>query len=161
MSELGFHGRGAPWTVTIDNLETQLRVGIWDHEREHQPVRVTMSVGPAPGVLHALEPGCVNCQPIIHWITEEWPRQPHTPLLETRLRELMAFVFAFDARIDWLDAALSKPLACPEAAGVGVRMAISRRDFTRVFGNKTWPCSPRQCHGVPDTSSASLAQRAT
>jgi dihydroneopterin aldolase len=134
MSGIGTHGRGAPWTVTIDNLETRLRVGIWDHEREHQPVRVTMSVGPAAGVPNTHEAGCVNCQPILHWITDEWPRQPHTPLLETRLRELMAFVFAFDARIDWLDAALSKPQACPEAAGVGVRMAMSRREFTRVFG---------------------------
>lgn len=121
---------GAPWTVTIDNLETQLRVGIWDHEREYQPVRVTMSLGPAP---NAREADGVNCLPIVHWITDEWPHQPHTPLLETRLRELMAFVFAFDARIDWLDAALSKPLACPEAAGVGVRMVISRRDFTQVW----------------------------
>lgn len=134
MSGAGTQGRGAPWTVAIDNLETRLRVGIWDHEREHQPVRVTMTVGPAPGAVSAREAGCVNCQPIMHWITGDWPRQPHTPLLETRLRELMAFVFAFDARIDWVDAALSKPLACPEATGVGVRMAMSRREFTGVFG---------------------------
>ena len=128
-------GRGAPWTVTIDNLETQLRVGIWDHEREHQPVRVTMSLGPADGGPEAREPGCVNCQPIRHWITNEWPQHAHTPLLETRLRELMAFVFAFDTRIGWLDAALSKPQACPEAAGVGVRLALSRREFSQVFGS--------------------------
>lgn len=128
-------GIGAPWTVTIDNLETRLRVGVWDHEREHQPVRVTVSVRPAPGAPNAGEAHGVNCHPMRHWITGEWPRQPHTPLLETRLRELMAFVFAFDARIEWLDAALSKPQACPEAAGVGVRMAMSRRDFTRVFGD--------------------------
>ena len=128
-------GRGALWTVTIDNLETQLRVGIWDHEREHQPVRVTMSLGPAEGGPEAREPGCVNCQPIRQWITNEWPQHAHTPLLETRLRELMAFVFAFDARIGWLDAALSKPQACPEAAGVGVRLALSRREFSQVFGS--------------------------
>jgi dihydroneopterin aldolase len=134
MSGGGMQGRAAPWSVTIDNLETRLRVGIWDHEREHQPVRVTVSVGPAPGALHGQEPGGVSCQPIMHWIAEEWPHQPHTPLLETRLRELMAFVFAFDPRIGWLDAALSKPLACPQAAGVGVRMALSRRDFTQLFG---------------------------
>ena len=134
MSGIGAHGRDALWTVTIDNLETQLRVGIWDHEREHQPVRVTMSLGPAAGALEVRESGCVNCQPIMHWITEEWPLHAHTPLLETRLRELMAFVFAFDPRIGWLDAALSKPQACPEAAGVGVRIAMSRREFTQVFG---------------------------
>lgn len=148
MSGIGTHGRGAPWKVTIDNLETQLRVGIWDHEREHQPVRVTMSVGPAPSVLNARESGCVNCQPIMHWITDEWPRQPHTPLLETRLCELMAFVFAFDPRIDWLDAALSKPQACPEAVGVGVRMAMSRRDFMRVFGGARAPLAESVAAGI-------------
>jgi len=158
MNDIGSYGRRSPWTVTIDNLETRLRVGIWDHEREHQPVRVIMSVGSASGVLHAQEPGCVCCLPIIHWIAKEWPRQPHTPLLETRLCELMAFVFSFDARIDWLDAALSKPQACPQAAGVGVRMVISRRDFTRVFGDKAWPYAPPNAMAyLPDTSSASLA----
>lgn len=122
------------WTIAISNLETRLRVGIWDHEREHQPVRVTISMSASAGrAAHALG-GCLDYQPIVKWITEEWPRQDHTPLLETRLRELMGFVFRFDARIDTLEAALSKPQACPQARGVGVRMALTRAEHAALFG---------------------------
>jgi 7,8-dihydroneopterin aldolase/epimerase/oxygenase len=105
-----------------------LRVGIWDHEREFQPVRVTLSLRARPfdGTLDSLA--------IPRWITDEWPKSPHIPLLETRLRELMQFVFAFDPRIEWVDIALSKPWACREARGVGVRMALSRDEYERMFG---------------------------
>ena len=110
-------------SVDIANLETRLRVGIWEHELEPQPVRVTLSLSYA-----AQAGGCIDYQPILRWITGHWPRQPHTPLLETRLRELMTFVFRFDPRIARLDVALSKPQACPEARGVGVRLALTRAE---------------------------------
>ena len=111
------------WSVDIANLETRLRVGIWEHELEPQPVRVNLSMSYA-----AAPDGCLDYQPILHWITGQWPREPHTPLLETRLRELMGFVFRFDTRIAWLDVALSKPQACPQARGVGVRLALTRAE---------------------------------
>lgn len=123
-----------PWTVTISNCATRLRVGIWEHELEPQPVIVTLSMAPEPGLVPSCGADCLDYQAIVQWIREEWPRQAHTPLIETRLRELMAFVFSFDARIAWLDAALSKPQACAQAAGVGVRLAISREQHARVFG---------------------------
>jgi len=111
--------------VAITNLETRLRVGIWEHERQFQPVRVnlTMSAGG----------GCIDHRPIVRWIREQWPAAPHTPLLETRLRELTDFVFASDPGIVWLDVALSKPQACPQARGVGLRMALSRAEHALRF----------------------------
>jgi dihydroneopterin aldolase len=118
--------------VAITNLETRLRVGIWDHEREFQPVRVSLVISGGPSGLQR-GGGCVDYRPIVHWIREEWPRAPHTPLLETRLRELMDVVFGLEAGIVWLDAALSKPQACPQARGVGVRMALSRSEHALMF----------------------------
>jgi dihydroneopterin aldolase len=115
-------------TIAFSGLETRLRVGIWDHEREFQPVCVNLS-------LHArLSDGSLDSLAILRWITDEWPTSPHIPLLETRLRELMQFVFEFDTRIESVDIALSKPWACGEARGVGVRMALSREEYERVFG---------------------------
>lgn len=111
--------------IAITNLETRLRVGIWQHEREYQPVRVSLVMS-AGG-------GCIDYQPIVRWIREEWPAAPHTPLLETRLRELMDFVFASDPAIVWLDVALSKPQACPQARSVGLRMALSRAEHAISF----------------------------
>lgn len=114
-------------TIAFSGLETRLRVGIWDHEREFQPVRVNLSLRAR------LSDGSLDSLAIPRWITDEWPKSSHIPLLETRLRELMQFVFEFDTRIDWADVALHKPWACPEARGVGVRMALSRDEYERVF----------------------------
>lgn len=123
--------------VAITNLETSLRVGIWDHERRFQPVRVNLVMASgSPALLHG---GCVDYQPIVRWIREEWPRTAHTPLLETRLRELMDFAFAWDAGVAWLDAALSKPQACPQARGVGVRTALSRGEHAALIGSARQP----------------------
>lgn len=118
-------------SIAFTGLETRLRVGIWDHEREFQPVRVTLSLRArvSDGSLDSLAIPC--------WITGEWPKSPHIPLLETRLHELMQFVFDFDPRIEWADIALSKPWACREARGVGVRMALSRDEYERVFGPRS------------------------
>ncbi len=124
-------GRQGP-VIAISNLDTRLRVGIWDHEREFQPVHVNLVIVPDP---HRFSPGGggIDYRPIVRWVTEEWPEAPHTPLLETRLRELIDFVFASDLGVTWLDAALSKPRACPQARGVGVRMALSRNEHAALF----------------------------
>ncbi|PUA19819.1 dihydroneopterin aldolase [Glaciimonas sp. PCH181] len=121
------------WTIEVADINTQLRVGIWDHEREFQPIRINLSLRAiAPAFPDTIE-DCLNYQPICRWITEEWPKQPHTPLLETKMRELMTFVFNFDARVEWVDLAISKPTAISEAYGVGIRMALSRADFEVAF----------------------------
>ncbi|MGH8856707.1 MAG: dihydroneopterin aldolase [Polaromonas sp.] len=125
--------RVIPWTIEISDIETQLRVGIWDHEREFQPIRINLSLRAIASVFPQSIDDCLNYQPICRWITEEWPKQPHTPLLETKLRELMCFIFDFDARVEWLDIALSKPKAISDARGVGIRMALSRDDFEAAF----------------------------
>ena len=126
-----FGGRKGP-VIAISNLETRLRVGIWDHEREFQPVHVNLIMAPDPA---RLQPGAggIDYRPIVRWVKEEWPGAPHTPLLETRLRELMDFVFASELGVVWLDVALSKPQACPQARGVGVRMALSRMEHALLF----------------------------
>jgi dihydroneopterin aldolase len=127
-----FGGRKGP-VIAISNLDTRLRVGIWDHEREFQPVHVNLVMAPDA---NRLQPGGggIDYRPIVRWVKEEWPNAPHTPLLETRLRELIDFVFASDLGVVWLDAALSKPQACPQARGVGVRMALSRSEHGVLFG---------------------------
>jgi dihydroneopterin aldolase len=126
-----FGGRKGP-VIAITNLDTRLRVGIWEHERAFQPVHVNLIMAPDAA---RLQPGGggIDYRPVVRWVQEEWPDAPHTPLLETRLRELIDFVFASDLGVVWLDAALSKPQACPEARGVGVRMALSRDEYARLF----------------------------
>lgn len=125
--------RVIPWTIEISDICTQLRVGILDHEREFQPIRISVSIRAIASASPQTIEDCLDYQPICRWITEEWPEQPHTPLLETKLRELMSFIFSYDSRVVWTDVAISKPMAIPAAFGVGVRMALSRADHEKAF----------------------------
>lgn len=125
--------RVIPWTIEVADIETQLRVGIWEHEREFQPIRISLTMRAIAPVLPNTIEDCLDYEPICRWITDAWPAQPHTQLLETKLRELMSFVFDFDSRIEWVDIAISKPKAILAARGVGIRMAISRSDYEEAF----------------------------
>lgn len=123
-----------PWTIEIINLKTKLRVGIWEHEREFQPIHINLSIRAiAPASPESIE-DCLNYQPICSWMVNDWPQQQHTALLETKLRELMCFIFNFDSRIEWADIAISKTQAIQEAHSVGVRMALSRCEYEEIFG---------------------------
>lgn len=126
-----------PWTIEIKGQKTQLRVGIWDHEREFQPIHINLTIRAILMASPQSIEDCLDYQPICQWIREEWPKQPHTLLLETKMRELLTFVFDFDSHIEWVDASISKPTAIAETQGVGVRMAISRADFFAAFYPKS------------------------
>lgn len=128
-----------PWTIEINKLETRLRVGIWEHEREFQPVHINLSLRAIAAASPQSIEDCLDYQPICRWMVSDWPQQPHTPLLETKLRELMDFIFSYDARIEWADVAISKPQAIAEARGVGVRMALSRDDYDTFFCQQALP----------------------
>lgn len=133
------HTQVIPWTIEIADIETRLRVGIWEHEREFQPIRISISIRAiAPARPKTIE-DCLNYEPICRWIIDAWPTRPHTPLLENRLRELIDFIFDFDARIEWADVAISKPAAIPQARGVGIRMALSREEYEHAFGYQDLP----------------------
>ena len=125
--------RVIPWTIEIKDIDTQLRVGIWEHEREHQPIRICISMRAIVPVFPQSIEDCLNYEPICRWIIDEWPKSPHTPLLETKLSELMRFIFDSDARLEWADVAISKPNAIADVRGVGIRMAISREDHECAF----------------------------
>jgi FolB domain-containing protein len=125
--------RVIPWTIEVRDLQTRLRVGIWDHEREFQPIVVNLTLRAIGAALPQTITDCLDYQPICRWITHEWPAQPHTPLLETKVRELMQFVFGFDGRVEWAEVSIAKPAAIAESRAVGIRLALSRGDFEAAF----------------------------
>src|SRR5574337_109003 len=119
----------AKWTLRIELLETRLAVGVYDHERSAQPVFVSVRAdGWASAEPNALYQ-CLDYEPICRWITEQWPLSEHTPLLETRVNELMSHLFALDTRVEQVWIGLYKPLAVPHAARVGVERQSTRRRF--------------------------------
>jgi dihydroneopterin aldolase len=119
-----------PWTVQVANLETRLRVGIWEHEKSHQPVNISMIIeGLATGQPASIGE-CINYEPICRWLIDDWPELPHTELIETRILELAQFIFDCDSRIWKVDLALSKPSAYPQVQHVGMRLAFTRDQFS-------------------------------
>jgi dihydroneopterin aldolase len=122
------------WTIEVEDIETFSRVGILAHERELQPIRIRISMQAiAPAFPHNIE-DCINYEPICRWLTDVWPMEPHTPLLETRVRELVNFLFCFDTRIERVNVGILKLKAIPQARGVGVRVAMTRSDHELTFG---------------------------
>lgn len=119
----------ATWTVRIERLATQLPVGIYDHEKDPQPVWVSLTATgearAAPGCLGE----CFNYEPLCRWLTQDWPASPHTPLLETRVNQVIEFVFATDPRVRHVWVGLYKQRVSQQALAVGMERASSRAEF--------------------------------
>lgn len=134
----------ATWTVRIDRMATQLCVGIYPNEREAQPVWVSLTAtgeaSAAPGALGE----CFDYEPLCHWLTQAWPATPHTPLLETRVNEVMAFVFASDPRVRHVWVGLYKQRVSHQALAVGMERASSRAEFEALVAHTARPCALHQ-----------------
>ncbi len=117
------------WSVRIERLCTQLRVGIYADELEPQPVWVDLVLHGTAAACPAALGECLDYEPLCRWITEEWPGTPHIPLLETRVNELIAFAFDFDGRVQQVRAGLAKERVSGSAVSVGIERSVSRADF--------------------------------
>ena len=125
-----------PWTIEIAGLETRSRVGIWSHEQAPQALRIDLSMRTTSATFPRGIEDCADYERVCRWLLDEWPRQPHTPLLETRMRELMDFVFSYDARVEWASATILKTAAIAHVHAVGVRATLSRTDYCATFGSR-------------------------
>ena len=127
------------WTIEITDLETESRLGIWPHELQPQPVRVSMTLRAIAATFPTTIDECLNYEPLCKWICGAWSDQAHTPLLETRVRELTDFIFRYDARIEWAAVKIVKVKAVPQAAAVGISVAMSRLEHEASFGRQAVP----------------------
>lgn len=123
----------AIWSVKIERLETRLAVGIYDDEREPQPVWVSVALtGAAPAVPADLH-DCLDYEPLCRWLASEWPRSPHTPLLETRVNEIFDFAFGLDPRVQEVSVGLYKQRVSRHAAAIGIERTASRGEHVRAM----------------------------
>lgn len=121
----------ATWSVRIDRLEILLPVGIHDDELERQPLWVSLLATARAPALPVGIVQCVDYAPLYHWLTASWPQTPHTPLLETRINELCAFVFGWDRRVHRLAAGIYKQRMSRNAIAVGIERITTRNAFHR------------------------------
>jgi len=88
----------AKWSIRIDELPTRLAFGD-AADAVLQPLLVSLLIeGLAPD-----EPGrredCFDAAPVCDWITGPWTKSAATPLIETRVNQLLLFLFAHDKRV--------------------------------------------------------------
>lgn len=119
----------AKWSVRVEGLETCLAVGSSEVDRRPQPVQVSLLIDGLVPVTPNGRADCIDYAPICDWITGQWPQSACTPLLETRVNELLAFVFAFDKRVQGVWVGLYMPLDASPAGRVGVERQSTRRRF--------------------------------
>lgn len=121
------------WDIEVESICTTLRVGIWPHEVNPQPIKVDLVLrGRTPANPMSIK-DCIDYQPICEWITNIWSATPHIPLLETRMVELIRFIFSSDARIEWVNVRVAKEHAISHAKSTGIRVALSRYEYQAIF----------------------------
>jgi 7,8-dihydroneopterin aldolase/epimerase/oxygenase len=124
------------WRVYVKNLETNIKIGIHDHEQEPQRVLVNATVtGRYPA--HPSSIGdCFNYDHIHKLVVNEWQKRPHTKLLETLVVEVLEYIFRIDSRVESAKVSLCKPDIFKMAESVGVEAEWSREEYLRFCSNK-------------------------
>lgn len=123
------------WTVRVDGLQTLLAFG--DTVAARQPVIMSLLIeGLAPEAPRCLG-DCFDTAPVCDWITGEWPKSTPTPLVETRVNELLHYLFAYDKRVQSAWVGLYRSGLPQRAARVGIERKASRSQFqTRLRASK-------------------------
>lgn len=121
----------ATWTIKLERMEIRLPVGIYPDEVEPQTVWVSVAASglasPSPQSIDQ----CFDYEPLCRWLTDVWPRTPHTPLLETRINQLLGFVYALDQRLETVWVGLYKQRMSRHAVAVGIERGTTRGEFER------------------------------
>lgn len=142
------------WTIRVEELRTSLRVGIYEHELEPQPILLSLRISGLAETSPRTLAECFDYEPICRWALDEWPLTPHTPLLETRFNELIERVFNADKRIREVWLGLYKTQAIPNTEFVGLERELTRRQYEeqqRTHIHLAAIVAPRK---KPSTSSA-------
>ena len=70
------------WTVRVDSIKTELCVGIYDHEKKHQPIELNLQISGMADTAPSQLAQCFDYEPICRWVIDVWPQTAHTPLLK-------------------------------------------------------------------------------
>ena len=119
------------WRIYVKNLETRMRVGCSPHEHEPQRIFVNATIEGEYSAHPETLDQCINYDTIYKLVTQEWPKLPHTTLLETRICELLEYIFRSDNRIQYVKLSLVKPDIFPEIESIGLEAEWTRSDFER------------------------------
>lgn len=113
-----------------------MRVGCDPKERELQRIHVNVIMEGEYAVKPQSLDQCINYDIVYKLVTQEWPKLAHTTLLETRIVELLEYIFRKDDRITYAKVSLDKPDIFPEIESIGLEAEWTRKDFERLILKK-------------------------
>lgn len=119
------------WRIQITNLKTNVCVGIYDHEREPQPVVVNALItGKYPARPQTIE-DCFDYSLVHRFVTVDWSKREHVGLLEILVVELLEFIFSADSRVQYAKVSVCKTdISAVEA--IGSEAEWTRADYKRL-----------------------------
>ena len=120
----------AKWTLRLEGVETNLALGVPGRPRP-APAAVQVSL-----VINGLTPDvpidladCLDHEAICNWIVHQWPKSAPTALLETRVNELLVFLFDLDKRVQDAWVSLHRTGQLGGAMRVCLERQVSRSQF--------------------------------
>lgn len=117
------------WTVRVESLKINLRVGVHPHERKPQPVIVSLRITGLAEIAPTSLEQCVDYEPACRWLLEDFSKSPHASLIETRINEIAHYLFSNDKRVMEVWVGLYKEKALPNSGHVGMEREMTRRQF--------------------------------
>lgn len=119
------------WRIFVENLETRVRIGIHEHERDPQRILVSAVIEADYSRRPQSIKECFDYDHLHRVVVEEWPHRSHVMLLETAVTELLESIFAADDRVVKARVSIRKPDIFVQAQAVGVEAEWTRADYER------------------------------
>jgi len=120
------------WRVYLNKLEVVMRVGCAPHEREPQRIWLNVTIEGQYATRPAELADCINYDLVYKYVTRTWPGLSHTILLETRMVELLTFIFESDDKVDYARVCMLKPDIFKEVESIGLETEWTRADYERL-----------------------------
>ena len=118
--------------VFVDDKVVNVRIGLHVSERKPQRLRVHVALYADPvKYLPGVQTSTIIDYNRIHEAIASWPGRAHTDLVETYARELVDLAFGIKD-VTACAVKLSKMDVYPDAAGAGIDLFLTRRDYKKI-----------------------------
>lgn len=118
------------WTISLKAIETHVRVGIHEHEKNAaQRLLVDVEVQADLPLRPAAIGECLDYDLIYDHVTKTWPQRLHVDLLEHLALDLITHLFSHSTSAKRVTVTVAKPDIFAKAQSAEVGLNWSRADY--------------------------------
>lgn len=133
------------WEIVIDQLHALTRIGIYEHEREPQPVVINAVLHYKSDAFPSHIDDCLDYGHYCQLIGTYLDKVEQVDLLEQLVVRLLVFSFQNFPQLTAVALTVFKPNAVSAAKKVGICMHWSRKDYECWTLSSTQICSSSAC----------------